>query len=54
MPRYAVLQSHPPDNCPMTNQAVRAFALEHLSKMDETLTPGAELIQKTAEMPTIY
>ena len=40
----------------MTNQAVRAFALEHLSKMETLyiLTPVAELIQKTAEMPTIY
>ena len=26
MPQYAVLQSHPPDNCPLTNRAVREFA----------------------------
>jgi hypothetical protein len=35
MPRYAILQSHPPDNCPMTNRAVREFAMEHLPKIDE-------------------
>lgn len=26
MPQYAVIGSHPPDNCPLTNKAVRAFA----------------------------
>jgi hypothetical protein len=26
MPQYVVLQSHPPDNCPMTNKAAREFA----------------------------
>jgi hypothetical protein len=35
MPRYAIFQSHPPDNCPMTNKAVREFAAKHLPKMDE-------------------
>lgn len=25
MPQYAVIQSHPPDNSPLTNKAVRAF-----------------------------
>jgi hypothetical protein len=28
MPRYAILQSHPPDNCPMTNAAVRDFVMK--------------------------
>ena len=35
MPRYAVLQSHPPDNCPLTNRAVREFAMSKLPHMDE-------------------
>ncbi len=35
MPRYAILQSHPPDNCPLTNKAVREFAMSHLPRMDE-------------------
>jgi hypothetical protein len=26
MPQYAVIGSHPPDTCPLTNKAVRAFA----------------------------
>lgn len=26
MPQYAVVGGHPPDNCPLTNKAVRAFA----------------------------
>ena len=25
MPQYAVIGSHPPDNCPLANKAVRAF-----------------------------
>jgi hypothetical protein len=32
MPEYAVLQSHPPDNCPMTNKAVREFAMKQIPK----------------------
>ncbi len=32
MPEYAVLQSHPPDNCPMTNKAVREFAKNQFPK----------------------
>ena len=35
MPQYAILQSHPPDNCPMANAKVRAHALEHLPHLDE-------------------
>ena len=35
MPRYAILQSHPPDNCPLTNEKVRKFAMEHLPRLDE-------------------
>lgn len=35
MPRYAILQSHPPDNCPLTNKAVRDFAMERMPKMNE-------------------
>ena len=33
MPQYAILQSHPPDNCPMTNRAVREFALKNLPEL---------------------
>jgi len=33
MPQYAILQSHPPDNCPMTNKAVREFALKNLPEL---------------------
>ena len=25
MPQYALVMSHPPDNCPLTNKAVREF-----------------------------
>jgi hypothetical protein len=32
MPEYAVLQSHPPDNCPMTNKAVREFVMKQFPK----------------------
>jgi hypothetical protein len=35
MPRYAILQSHPPDNCPLTSKAVRDFAMEYLPKIGE-------------------
>jgi hypothetical protein len=28
MPQYAILQSHPANICPMTNKAVREFALK--------------------------
>lgn len=33
MPQYAVLQSHPPDDCPMTNKAVRAFMKKAFAKL---------------------
>lgn len=36
MPQYAILQEHPPDNCPMTNKAVRDFAMKALSSLDQT------------------
>jgi hypothetical protein len=32
MPEYAVLQSHPPDNCPMTSRAVREFVMKQFPK----------------------
>ena len=32
MPQYAVVQSHPPDNCPMTNKAVRDFVQMQVPK----------------------
>jgi hypothetical protein len=32
MPEYAVLQSHPPDNCPMTNRTVREFVTKQFPK----------------------
>lgn len=32
MPQYAVIQSHPPDDCPMTNKAVRAFMMKSFKK----------------------
>lgn len=32
MPQYAIIQSHPPDNCPMTNKAVREFAMKQAPK----------------------
>lgn len=35
MPQYAVLQGHPPDNCPMTNAKVREFAMARLPKLPE-------------------
>jgi hypothetical protein len=33
MPQYAVIGSHPPDNCPMTNKAVRAFAKKSYAQL---------------------
>ena len=35
MPQYAILQSHPPDNCPMANAKVRAHALANLPQLDD-------------------
>jgi hypothetical protein len=32
MPQYAILQSHPANICPMTNKAVRDFAMKMLGK----------------------
>ncbi len=32
MPQYAVIQSHPPDDCPMTNRAVREFMNKQFPK----------------------
>ncbi len=32
MPQYAVIQSHPPDNCPLTNKAVREFVMSQFPK----------------------
>jgi len=32
MPQYAVIQSHPPDDCPMTNRAVRDFMNKQFHK----------------------
>jgi len=32
MPQYAVIQSHPPDNCPVTNRAVREFVMKQFPK----------------------
>lgn len=34
MPQYVILQDHPPDNCPVTNKAVREFAKKALSNLD--------------------
>lgn len=35
MPQYAILQSHPPDNCPMANAKVRKHAMENLPHLEE-------------------
>lgn len=35
MPQYAAIGSHPPDNCPMTNKAVRAFAKKTYAQLPE-------------------
>jgi len=35
VPQYAILQSHPPDNCPMSNAKVRAHALAVLPQLEE-------------------
>jgi len=35
VPQYAILQSHPPDTCPMANAKVRQHALEHLPHLEE-------------------
>ena len=32
LPQYTVIQSHPPDNCPMTNKAVREFFMKQSPK----------------------
>ena len=32
MPQYAVIGSHPPDNCPLTNKSVREFMKEMVPK----------------------
>ena len=33
MPQYAVIGSHPPDNCPLTNKAVRDFVKKMLAQV---------------------
>ena len=35
MPQYAVIGTHPPDNCPLTNKAVRAFAQKNSAQLPE-------------------
>jgi hypothetical protein len=35
MPQYAVIQSHPPDNCPMTTKSVRDFVSKQFPKNQE-------------------
>ena len=35
MPQYAVIGSHPPDNCPMSNKAVREFLMGMAPKWPE-------------------
>lgn len=35
MSQYAVLQSHPPDNCPMSSEKVRRHALAVLPQLEE-------------------
>jgi hypothetical protein len=40
MPQYAVIHHHPPDNCPIANKAVRAFAQQayaNLPKLEQEL-----------------
>jgi hypothetical protein len=37
MPQYAVIVSHPPDDCPLTNKAVRAFAKKTYEQLPELL-----------------
>jgi hypothetical protein len=32
MPQYAVIGDHPPDDCPLTNKAVREFAMKSSQK----------------------
>ena len=33
MPQYAIIGHHPPDNCPISNKAVRAFAQKNFAKL---------------------
>jgi hypothetical protein len=35
MPQYAVIGTHPPDNCPLTNKAVREFAMKSSQKFPD-------------------
>ena len=35
MRQYAVIGTHPPDICPMTNKAVREFATKAMAKLPE-------------------
>jgi len=37
LPQYAVIVSHPPDTCPLTNKAVRAFVKQAYEKLPELL-----------------
>jgi hypothetical protein len=37
MPQYAVIGSHPPEDCPLTNKAVRAFAQKAYAQLPELL-----------------
>ena len=37
MPQYAVIGSHPPEDCPMTNKVVRAFAQKAYAQLPDLL-----------------
>ena len=37
MPQYAVIGSHPPDICPLSNKAVRAFAKKTYAQLPKLL-----------------
>ncbi len=37
MPQYAVIGTHPPDNCPLTNKAVRDFLTKAAPRWPELL-----------------
>ena len=35
MPQYAIIQGHPPGDCPVSNKSARQFAKKTLSQMDD-------------------
>ena len=37
MPQYAAIVSHPPDDCPMTNKAVREFSKKAYERLPDLL-----------------